>query len=144
MCCCGCYAHFSVLFKKNIILWKRNWLQSVLEILIPVLFALLFGVMKYIIGTSDLNAASFTSNLYNLPTVIDSSWEPTQTVVTASGSTQVVPLLKNCPNSENKGNTIALVPDNAITQSIKSQLEIGKSYYFLTFWLKTSFVHFNS
>lgn len=121
----SCFDQFTILLKKNFILWRRNRIKSILEILIPVLLALLFAMMKYIIEPKEIAAASFTSSLYDLPTVIDATWVPTQTVPTATGSQELIPKLKNCPNTDTKGNTIALVPNNAITQAIKSQLEIG-------------------
>lgn len=131
----SCCAHFIILLKKNFILWKRNWVQSLLEIIIPVIIAIVFGSMKYIVGTNDIAAASFTSNLYDLPTVIDSTWVPYQMVPTATGTEQLIPKLKNCPNSDTEGNTIALVPNNALTQAIKSQLEIGNNLTHFSFVL---------
>lgn len=127
-----CCTHFFVLFKKNLILWKRGWVQSVLEILIPAAFALLFGIFRYIIPYVDIKETSFVANsnyILDLPTVIDASWSPVQQFLSDESKSSLLPKLKLCGKADSKGSTIAFAPDNDITQNIKSQLQIGNLCY---------------
>lgn len=52
-------SHLKALLRKNWLLWKRNRLGSLLEILIPVAFSLLFLVFRHAEPIQDIAQTSY-------------------------------------------------------------------------------------
>ena len=89
-------SHLKALVRKNVILWKRNCLCSILEILVPILMVLLFKIFRDNSPPEDIPEISY----YNSPLTL----QPDDSVATT--------LMKQCAAGVNddSGGVIGLVP----------------------------------
>ncbi len=111
-------SHLRALLLKNFILWRRNWLFSLLEIFIPAFFALLFYAFR---TASPLTY--FPETTY--------SGSP----VTLFGQPGTFSVLKKCTDIET-GGFVALAPaDDWIVTKLAA---IFTSKIFLFFYKKVS------
>ena len=91
-------SHLKALLRKNWISWKRGLCVSILEIVVPVLFALIIVLFRAISPTEDIGYRTF----YN----------DTSQVISLNGELNSFALsnyLKNCNDDEN-GGKVALAP----------------------------------
>ena len=63
----GTSSHLKSLLKKNFLLWKRNKIGSLLEILIPIAFAFLFLAFRYAEPVQDVAQTSYYTSPAYLP-----------------------------------------------------------------------------
>ena len=88
-------SHLKALLKKNWILWRRGWLISLCEILIPFLFALAMIWFRHISQVTDIP----TTTYYNQPST-----------AAKFDATLNRGYIKNC-NKREGGGLVAIVPD---------------------------------
>lgn len=88
--------HFKALLKKNYIIWKRNLCCSISEVLIPILFAFIFIILRNGNPVEDVAETIYSTQPFTYKPTIDSD-----------GLT----LIKNC-NAIKNGGKVGLVPSN--------------------------------
>jgi len=88
-------SHLKALLKKNWILWKRSWCISLLEIAVPLLFAILMIALRQASSLTDVPTITY----YDLP----------QTSFTYDGILNP-DYFKDC-NADENGGIVAIVPD---------------------------------
>lgn len=104
---------FRGLLKKDFLLWRRNKLGSVCELVWPILFTIVMIFLNTLVKESTIEAVSGT------PKVI-----PTNDDLLANEILNPLnPLFKNCLEKNNKGGRVALVPPNKITKKLKPLFE---------------------
>ncbi len=88
-------SHLRALLKKNWILWKRSWCISILEFLIPFLFAILILAFRGASPLKDIPTITYYDRAYYAPKydgVFNKNY------------------FKDCNDDEN-GGIVAIVPD---------------------------------
>jgi len=104
-------SHLRALLRKNWIIWKRSPCVSCLEILVPVLFALIIVAFRSALDPEDMP----TTVYYAIP----------QHTFDADGtlsSAQLSRYMKNC-NANRNGGKVALAPSsNSIIQDLDDEL----------------------
>lgn len=55
-------SHLKALLKKNFITWKRSWICSLLEILIPVAFGLILSSFRGLVDIQNIPDKSYFDN----------------------------------------------------------------------------------
>jgi ATP-binding cassette subfamily A (ABC1) protein 3 len=121
-------AQFTALLYKNWLLFSRNWLGSLLEIIVPLWFAIILGVFANLAETTDksnwsyLLKSNYTTNLY--PTSF-TNWAD------AFKPTASQPWIKDCgvlkeldQTMYRRGGKVGLAPDNTLTRAIGAQLKL--------------------
>ena len=108
-------SHLKALLRKNWIIWKRGWCVSILEIVVPLLFAAIMLVFRKVAPTEAISQTTYYTN----PFIYDG------TLTSADLS-----FFKDCNAAEN-GGIVGLAPqgDSLITD-LKSIL--GKKYFIST------------
>lgn len=106
-------AHLKALLKKNLLLWRRSFIGSLLEIAVPIAFSFLLLAFRY------------AEPLIDVPQI---TYYPTLTYAFTSPLVNN-PLMKNCDMSKKGGGRIALAPEgDPIIIRLKSVFEgFGKS-----------------
>lgn len=98
-------SHLKALLRKNYIIWKRNWICSLLEILIPVLFAFVFAIFRAASPVETLSQTSYYNEPYTYAGV---------------PSAAALKLIKNC-NAGQNGGSVALAPaGDSIVNSLET------------------------
>jgi len=89
-------SHLKALIRKNTTLWKRNWVCSCVELLVPILMCLLFKVFRDSSPPKTIPETSY----YSMALSIESSDAPT--------------LLKKCSLNVNEesGGLVGLAPQS--------------------------------
>jgi len=90
-------SHLKALLKKNWILWKRSWLVSILEILVPVAFSIIMYGLRRANSPRDVPRVSYYNNplyTFQYSGILDAAR---------------LELIKNCDALEN-GGLVALAP----------------------------------
>jgi hypothetical protein len=96
---------FGGLLKKDFILWKRNILGTVCEMIFPFLFTLLLIYLNTLVDTSEVKAIS------EIPFIMPTNDELVD-------KTNLSNLFKDCSTSNRKGGRIAIVPENDFTKKL--------------------------
>jgi len=89
-------SHLRALLRKNWILWKRSWCVSILEFLIPFLFAILILAFRGASPLEDIPTVTYYDRAYYAPKYDGTSFN--------------TDYFKNCQDDEN-GGIVAIVPD---------------------------------
>ena len=117
---------FTALQKKNWILFSRNWVGSLVEVLLPLIFALLLGGigrLKSVTEKTDysyIGRANYTLPLF--PTSFD-NWNTAFDVGPDQKWIKDCGLLERGGTKRNRrGGKVGLAPDNALTRRIGAQL----------------------
>jgi len=106
-------AHLKALLKKNLLLWRRTWIGSLLEILVPIAFSFLLLAFRYAEPLDDIPEIHYYST------------------VTYAFTSPLVnnPLMKKCEMSRKGGGRIALAPSgDAIITKLKTVFD-GKKFF---------------
>lgn len=99
--------HLKALLRKNWILWKRSWGCSLCELIFPIIFTLLYKLLRNGTPLESVPERVFYNNPYK--------FESTPTV-------DALPFLKDCSLIENS--VVALAPKgDPIIESLKLSLE---------------------
>ncbi len=98
-------SHLKALLKKNWILWKRSWIISLLEIIIPILFAIIMFAFRQADNPVDVPKTTYYDNpttLFDYQGILDSPH---------------LKYIKDCAAAEN-GGIVALAPsgDSLVTK----------------------------
>ena len=101
---------FSGLLKKDFLLWRRNILASVCELIFPFLFTLALIGLNTLVETTDITTDD------NLPFVL-----PTNDPLISLTDFEIdkIPLFKDCSTENRKGGRVAIIPDTTFTQKLK-------------------------
>ena len=101
---------FWSLFDKNFIYWRRNWVSSLLEVILPLAVVLIGGASRGLIDPS-----TFTRQPFNSKTIISN---PSALL----GDLSSYLLYKDCGESNRAGGRVVLVPENDITRGVSQVL----------------------
>jgi ATP-binding cassette subfamily A (ABC1) protein 3 len=119
---------FTALLYKNWLLFSRNWVGSLLEILIPILLAVLLGVVGNLADTTDKINLSYLANpLYasDLYPTDFTNWKDAFFKGTPKPQIKDCGLIKRDGSEENRrGGMVGLAPDNTLTRAIGAQLQL--------------------
>lgn len=96
-------SHLKALLRKNWILWKRGWCISLLEILVPFLFAFITIAFRQASEPEDLKAKSYLTD-QELNVKFDASLNKL--------------LMKDCHADENGGRIALAPPGNTIVNEL--------------------------
>jgi len=97
-------AHLKALLRKNLLLWRRNWIGSLLEILVPIAFSFLLLAFRYAEPLVDVPQITYYPKAYpfSSPAVYNS-------------------MMKNCDFAKKGGGYVALAPEgDAIITKLQS------------------------
>lgn len=101
---------FKTLLKKDFILWRRNIVGSVFEILVPLIFVGLLVFLGTL--TTDTEIDSTNSDLMKFPT--------TSSLINSMPDLAIKNLFKDCADPDyRKGGRIAIYPNKPFTNEIK-------------------------
>jgi len=109
-------SHLKALLKKNWILWKRSWIISILEILIPILFAIIMYAFRQADSPEYVPETTYYDNpttLFDYQGILDSPH---------------LKYIKDCTAPEN-GGVVALAPSG---DSLVTELDTILSKYYLS------------
>jgi ATP-binding cassette subfamily A (ABC1) protein 3 len=120
---------FTALLYKNWLLFSRNWVGSLLEIIVPLWFAVILGVFANLADTTEKNnfsyllQSNFTTNLY--PTSFTNWADAFQPTVSQPWIKECGLLKKSDQTDNRRGGKVGLAPDNALTRKIGAQLTLA-------------------
>lgn len=99
--------HLKALLRKNWILWKRTWCCSLCELLFPIIFILLYKIVR---------------NLTPVETVPERTFYQQPYIFNSTPSIDALPFIKNC--SKIGPYVIGLAPQgDSIIESLKTSLD---------------------
>lgn len=108
-------AHLKALLRKNWLLWRRNWIGSFLEILVPIAFSFLLLAFRYAEPLVDVAQITYYPKAYpfSSPAVYNS-------------------MMKNCDFAKKGGGYVALAPEgDAIITKLQTVFQGKKKFCFL-------------
>jgi ATP-binding cassette subfamily A (ABC1) protein 3 len=98
---------FGGLLKKDFLLWRRNIVGTICEMIFPLLFTLLLLYLNTLVETNDVEAVS------SVPFIMPTNDELVASTFFANGN-----LFKDCSDKNRKGGRVAIVPENDVTKKL--------------------------
>ena len=101
---------FKTLLKKDFILWRRNIVGSICEIVVPLVFVLLLVYLSSLADVTEIDSTK--SEMIAFPT--------TSSLFTSYSDKIMKGLFKDCASVDNrKGGRVAIYPNKPFTNEIK-------------------------
>lgn len=97
---------FLALFNKNFIFWKRKWVASMIEALLPIAILLIVGVLRSSVQVTHKEEQSYLPRSIPLPLDVNAF------------SKDTVLLFKNCSSANRRGGRVVLSPRNEMTETL--------------------------